>query len=141
MSDMQQLTLHISSSKCLTELFVWLQLNLKFEIEVLCKNLSLDINDLKPGNLLKDKDKLKSLEEQLSAPKKETKPPEEMLPIVTTGVCAHSILCILFLVSLFRVCFQSLTVACSQSNFFVCVCVISVLICCASRLAMQLPLP
>ncbi|XP_062856838.1 CCR4-NOT transcription complex subunit 1 isoform X2 [Trichomycterus rosablanca] len=62
-----------------------LKLNLKFEIEVLCKNLSLDINDLKPGNLLKDKDKLKNLEEQLSAPKKETKPPEEMLPVVTTG--------------------------------------------------------
>ena len=62
-----------------------LQLNLKFEIEVLCKNLSLDINDLKPGTLLKDKEKLKSLEEQLSAPKKEAKPPEEMLPIVTTG--------------------------------------------------------
>lgn len=58
-----------------------LQLNLKFEIEVLCKNLSLDINDLKPGNLLKDKEKLKSLEEQLSAPKKEAKPPEEMLQI------------------------------------------------------------
>ncbi|XP_078113948.1 CCR4-NOT transcription complex subunit 1 isoform X11 [Sander vitreus] len=62
-----------------------LKLNLKFEIEVLCKNLSLDINDLKPGNLLKDKDKLKSLEEQLSAPKKEAKPPEEMLPVSTTG--------------------------------------------------------
>ncbi|XP_051236959.1 CCR4-NOT transcription complex subunit 1 isoform X9 [Dicentrarchus labrax] len=62
-----------------------LKLNLKFEIEVLCKNLSLDINDLKPGNLLKDKDKLKSLEEQLSAPKKETKPPEEMLPVSTTA--------------------------------------------------------
>uniref|UniRef100_A0A8C4ZH04 CCR4-NOT transcription complex subunit 1 n=1 Tax=Gadus morhua TaxID=8049 RepID=A0A8C4ZH04_GADMO len=61
-----------------------LKLNLKFEIEVLCKNLSLDINDLKPGTLLKDKEKLKSLEEQLSAPKKEAKPPEEMLPIVTT---------------------------------------------------------
>uniref|UniRef100_A0A3P8YB21 CCR4-NOT transcription complex subunit 1 n=1 Tax=Esox lucius TaxID=8010 RepID=A0A3P8YB21_ESOLU len=60
-----------------------LKLNLKFEIEVLCKNLSLDINDLKPGNLLKDKEKLKNLEEQLSAPKKEAKPPEEMLPIVT----------------------------------------------------------
>uniref|UniRef100_A0A8C8IF33 CCR4-NOT transcription complex subunit 1 n=1 Tax=Oncorhynchus tshawytscha TaxID=74940 RepID=A0A8C8IF33_ONCTS len=60
-----------------------LKLNLKFEIEVLCKNLSLDINDLKPGILLKDKDKLKRLEEQLSAPKKEAKPPEEMLPVVT----------------------------------------------------------
>uniref|UniRef100_A0A8C5HTK1 CCR4-NOT transcription complex subunit 1 n=1 Tax=Gouania willdenowi TaxID=441366 RepID=A0A8C5HTK1_GOUWI len=63
-----------------------LKLNLKFEIEVLCKNLSLDINDLKPGNLLKDKDKLKSLEEQLSAPKKEVKPPEEILiPVSTTA--------------------------------------------------------
>ncbi|XP_019750805.1 CCR4-NOT transcription complex subunit 1 isoform X5 [Hippocampus comes] len=62
-----------------------LKLNLKFEIEVLCKNLSLDINDLKPGNLLKDKDKLKSLEEQLSAPKKEAKPPDEMLPVSTSG--------------------------------------------------------
>lgn len=61
------------------------QLNLKFEIEVLCKNLSLDINDLKPGNLLKDKEKLKNLDEQLSAPKKETKPPEELLPVVTSG--------------------------------------------------------
>ncbi|XP_035654097.1 CCR4-NOT transcription complex subunit 1 isoform X16 [Oncorhynchus keta] len=62
-----------------------LKLNLKFEIEVLCKNLSLDINDLKPGTLLKDKDKLKTLEEQLSAPKKEAKPPEEMIPIVSTA--------------------------------------------------------
>ncbi|XP_061679462.1 CCR4-NOT transcription complex subunit 1 isoform X2 [Syngnathoides biaculeatus] len=62
-----------------------LKLNLKFEIEVLCKNLSLDINDLKPGNLLKDKDKLKSLEEQLSAPKKEAKPSDEMLPVSTSG--------------------------------------------------------
>ncbi|XP_030587865.1 CCR4-NOT transcription complex subunit 1 isoform X3 [Archocentrus centrarchus] len=62
-----------------------LKLNLKFEIEVLCKNLSLDINELKPGNLLKDKEKLKNLEEQLSAPKKEAKPPEEMLPVSTTA--------------------------------------------------------
>lgn len=64
---------------------MFLQLNLKFEIEVLCKNLSLDINELKPGNLLKDKDKLKNLEEQLSAPKKESKPPEETLPVSTAG--------------------------------------------------------
>ncbi|XP_034032868.1 CCR4-NOT transcription complex subunit 1 isoform X2 [Thalassophryne amazonica] len=62
-----------------------LKLNLKFEIEVLCKNLSLDISELKPGNLLKDKEKLKSLEEQLSAPKKETKPSEELLPVSTTA--------------------------------------------------------
>lgn len=62
-----------------------MQLNLKFEIEVLCKNLSLDINELKPGNLLKDKDKLKNLEEQLSAPKKESKAPEETLAVSTAG--------------------------------------------------------
>ncbi|XP_014349155.1 CCR4-NOT transcription complex subunit 1 isoform X3 [Latimeria chalumnae] len=65
-----------------------LKLNLKFEIEVLCKNLALDITELKPGSLLKDKEKLKNLEEQLSAPKKETKPPEELPPITATvGVC------------------------------------------------------
>ncbi|OWK16452.1 CNOT1 [Cervus elaphus hippelaphus] len=59
-------------------------LNLKFEIEVLCKNLALDINELKPGNLLKDKDRLKNLDEQLSAPKKDVKQPEELPPITTT---------------------------------------------------------
>nr|XP_008975604.2 CCR4-NOT transcription complex subunit 1 isoform X6 [Pan paniscus]XP_054955143.1 CCR4-NOT transcription complex subunit 1 isoform X6 [Pan paniscus] len=61
-----------------------LKLNLKFEIEVLCKNLALDINELKPGNLLKDKDRLKNLDEQLSAPKKDVKQPEELPPIATT---------------------------------------------------------
>lgn len=60
---------------------------------MLCKNLSLDISDLKPGNLLRDKEKLKNLEEQLSAPKKETKPPEEMLPIVTTGITLQQARC------------------------------------------------
>ncbi|XP_043837353.1 CCR4-NOT transcription complex subunit 1 isoform X5 [Dromiciops gliroides] len=61
-----------------------LKLNLKFEIEVLCKNLALDINELKPGSLLKDKDRLKNLEEQLSAPKKDVKQPEALPPITTT---------------------------------------------------------
>ncbi|XP_023565041.1 CCR4-NOT transcription complex subunit 1 isoform X9 [Octodon degus] len=61
-----------------------LKLNLKFEIEVLCKNLALDINELKPGNLLKDKDRLKNLDEQLSAPKKDVKQPEELPPITAT---------------------------------------------------------
>lgn len=61
-----------------------MQLNLKFEIEVLCKNLALDINELKPGNLLKDKDRLKNLDEQLSAPKKDVKQPEELPAITTT---------------------------------------------------------
>ncbi|XP_069757056.1 CCR4-NOT transcription complex subunit 1 isoform X3 [Narcine bancroftii] len=62
-----------------------LKLNLKFEIEVLCKNLALDINDLKPGTLLKDKEKLANLEEQLSAPKRESKIPEELPVVVTTA--------------------------------------------------------
>ncbi|KAK7804455.1 hypothetical protein U0070_022073 [Myodes glareolus] len=62
-------------------------LNLKFEIEVLCKNLALDINELKPGNLLKDKDRLKNLDEQLSAPKKDVKQPEELPAITTTTTC------------------------------------------------------
>ncbi|KAG8437274.1 hypothetical protein GDO86_008106 [Hymenochirus boettgeri] len=62
-----------------------LKLNLKFEIEVLCKNLALDINELKPGNLLKDKDRLKSLDEQLSAPKKDVKQPEELPPITSAS--------------------------------------------------------
>ncbi|KAM5263729.1 CCR4-NOT transcription complex subunit 1 isoform 4-T4 [Ctenodactylus gundi] len=61
-----------------------LKLNLKFEIEVLCKNLALDINELKPGNLLKDKDRLKNLDEQLSAPKKDVKQPEELPPITSS---------------------------------------------------------
>ncbi|KAL1130932.1 hypothetical protein AAG570_012173 [Ranatra chinensis] len=46
-----------------------LKLNLKFEIEVLCKNLSLDVSELKPGNYLKDPDNLKLLDHQLSPPK------------------------------------------------------------------------
>ncbi|XP_063168949.1 CCR4-NOT transcription complex subunit 1 isoform X3 [Candoia aspera] len=67
-----------------------LKLNLKFEIEVLCKNLALDINDLKPGSLLKDKDRLKNLDEQLSAPKKDIKQAEELPPITTTTTSTPS---------------------------------------------------
>lgn len=35
-----------------------LKLNLKFEIEVLCKALTLELSELSPGTLLKDYDKL-----------------------------------------------------------------------------------
>ena len=43
-----------------------LKLNLKFEIEVLCKTLSLDLTaDLRPGNLLKDYDKLNQILSQI----------------------------------------------------------------------------
>ncbi|XP_066906424.1 CCR4-NOT transcription complex subunit 1 isoform X2 [Halyomorpha halys] len=46
-----------------------LKLNLKFEIEVLCKNLSLDVAELQPKVYLKDPENLKHLEHQLSPPK------------------------------------------------------------------------
>ncbi|CAB3374513.1 Hypothetical predicted protein [Cloeon dipterum] len=55
-----------------------LKLNLKFEIEVLCKNLNIDVYDLKPTVYLKDQDKLRTLEIQLSHPAK----PE---PQISTG--------------------------------------------------------
>lgn len=48
-----------------------LKLNLKFEIEVLCKTLSLDIIDLKPVLYLKDPDRINTIEYQLSQPKKD----------------------------------------------------------------------
>lgn len=51
----------------------------------MCKNLAIDLNDLKPGSLLKDKDRLKSLDEQLSAPKKDVKQPEELLPSIPSA--------------------------------------------------------
>ncbi|CAM1310304.1 CNOT1 (predicted), partial [Pycnogonum litorale] len=43
-----------------------LKLNLKFEVEVLCKTLGIDINHLTPGNVLKDPEKLAHIETQLS---------------------------------------------------------------------------
>ncbi|KAK6167378.1 hypothetical protein SNE40_021420 [Patella caerulea] len=46
-----------------------LKLNLKFEIEVLCKTLNIDINELKPTNYLKDPMRISSIEPQLSAPR------------------------------------------------------------------------
>lgn len=46
-----------------------LKLNLKFEIEVLCKALSIDVADLKPVVYLKDTDRLLTIEYQLSQPK------------------------------------------------------------------------
>ncbi|XP_049786692.1 CCR4-NOT transcription complex subunit 1 isoform X4 [Schistocerca cancellata] len=47
-----------------------LKLNLKFEIEVLCKNLNIDVSELKPSLYLKDQEKLRNLEYQLSHPSK-----------------------------------------------------------------------
>lgn len=51
-----------------------LKLNLKFEIEVLCKNLDIDVSQLKPAVYLKDPERLRSLEHQLSQPIKKENP-------------------------------------------------------------------
>lgn len=47
-----------------------LKLNLKFEIEVLCKNLNVDVGNLKPASYLKDADNLQKIQNQLSNPSK-----------------------------------------------------------------------
>ena len=46
--------------RLLVELYKYsdLKLNLKFEIEVLCKSLSLEIKDIKPSSILKDRNRL-----------------------------------------------------------------------------------
>ncbi|XP_031617580.1 CCR4-NOT transcription complex subunit 1-like [Contarinia nasturtii] len=48
-----------------------LKLNLKFEIEVLCKTLSIEVADLKPGIYLRDPERFNNIEHQLSVIKKE----------------------------------------------------------------------
>lgn len=50
-----------------------LKLNLKFEIEVLCKNLNIDVADLKPAYYLKDQDRASKIIHQLSPPNKQSK--------------------------------------------------------------------
>ncbi|XP_046976723.1 CCR4-NOT transcription complex subunit 1 isoform X2 [Vanessa cardui] len=67
-----------------------LKLNLKFEIEVLCKNLSLDITDLKPSLYLKDPEKLRTIEFQLSQPKP-NKEPANVIPVNQAVVQAPQI--------------------------------------------------
>ncbi|XP_076264687.1 CCR4-NOT transcription complex subunit 1 isoform X3 [Rhynchophorus ferrugineus] len=47
-----------------------LKLTLKFEIEVLCKNLEIDVAQLKPAVFLKDPDRIRKIEYQLSQPAK-----------------------------------------------------------------------
>ncbi|VVC94202.1 unnamed protein product, partial [Leptidea sinapis] len=61
-----------------------LKLNLKFEIEVLCKNLSLDIQNLKPSLYLKDPDKVRTIEFQLSQSKDQAEaasPQQSSIPV------------------------------------------------------------
>ncbi|KAJ8950014.1 hypothetical protein NQ318_002425 [Aromia moschata] len=47
-----------------------LKLTLKFEIEVLCKNLEIDVTQLKPAVYLKDPERIRKIEYQLSQPMK-----------------------------------------------------------------------
>ena len=52
-----------------------LKLNLKFEIEVLCKTLNVDLNELNPGTYLKDTQRYNKLDPQLSIVKQALPPP------------------------------------------------------------------
>lgn len=47
-----------------------LKLTLKFEIEVLCKNLEIEVGQLKPSCYLKDPERIRKIEYQLSQPAK-----------------------------------------------------------------------
>lgn len=60
-----------------------LKLNLKFEIEVLCKNLSIDVADLKPAIYLKDPERLAQIEYQLSQPRQTQK--DNVMPNLPTS--------------------------------------------------------
>ncbi|XP_018332618.1 CCR4-NOT transcription complex subunit 1 [Agrilus planipennis] len=51
-----------------------LKLNLKFEIEVLCKTLDLEVSQLKPTVYLKDPERLRKIEYQLSQSNKKEQP-------------------------------------------------------------------
>lgn len=63
-----------------------LKLNLKFEIEVLCKSLNLEVGDLKPAYYLKDPERPGKLVHQLSPPSKVIKESTLAPPThVTTG--------------------------------------------------------
>lgn len=61
-----------------------LKLNLKFEIEVLCKNLDIDVTKLKPGNYLKDPKQLETLNYQLSHPNKKAEIQQPSTPQAQT---------------------------------------------------------
>lgn len=58
----------MGSIKLLVELYKYsdLKLNLKFEIEVLCKSLSIDIKDIKPSSILKDRNRMNRLVQPVS---------------------------------------------------------------------------
>lgn len=58
----------MGSIRLLVELYKYsdLKLNLKFEIEVLCKSLSLDIKEIKPSSILKDGNRLNRISQPSS---------------------------------------------------------------------------
>ena len=59
----------MGSIRLLVELYKYadLKLNLKFEIEVLCKSLSLEIKDIKPSSILKDRNRLNRMSQPLNS--------------------------------------------------------------------------
>jgi CCR4-NOT transcription complex subunit 1 len=59
-----------------------MKLNLKFEIEVLCKTLSLEVMDLKPSSILKDEEAYKVVVRQLPYPgiTRQAEDPAKALP-------------------------------------------------------------
>lgn len=63
-----------------------LKLNLKFEIEVLCKTLSIEVSELKPTIYLKDPDRLLTIEYQLKVTKEQV--PQQ--PIITHQISDES---------------------------------------------------
>ncbi|XP_026284061.1 CCR4-NOT transcription complex subunit 1 [Frankliniella occidentalis] len=67
-----------------------LKLNLKFEIEVLCKNLNIDVADLKPSHYLKDPASVENMEYQLSQPKKKDQPGTTSVPSTPQTPGPHS---------------------------------------------------
>ncbi|XP_055707339.1 CCR4-NOT transcription complex subunit 1 isoform X2 [Phlebotomus papatasi] len=58
-----------------------LKLNLKFEIEVLCKNFNIDVSELKAVVYLKDSEKAHKIEYQLSQPGKPKEPIQPIAPL------------------------------------------------------------
>ncbi|GIY40367.1 CCR4-NOT transcription complex subunit 1 [Caerostris extrusa] len=63
-----------------------MKLNLKFEIEVLCKTLDLDINKVKPSNILKDPERLRKIESQLSPLPKHKEQQQQVISTVNIKV-------------------------------------------------------
>lgn len=73
-----------------------LKLNLKFEIEVLCKSLNLEVADLKPAYYLKDPERIIKIVHQLSPPNKQIKEaisqPPPPPPIPTNEEVSNSVI-------------------------------------------------